>query len=363
MKGVKYMTATGRLVNEETDFPPGADTRAGAETRDRQPSEYAQLRSLVRDAGLLEKNPGHYVVKLALNLGLLAFSVALLALVDNLWVQMANAAFLAFIMVQLCFLGHDVGHEQVFRSYRNNYRLGLFLSFLIGVNRSWWVEKHNQHHGNPNDLDMDPDINLPFIAFSEDQARGMRGIPRLIVRRQALLFYPLVCLEGFVLKISGIMYVFEKRLKSPVAESVMVVGHIVIYLGLVFLALPFWQGLLFVAVNQLLMGLYVGSTFAPNHKGMLAVDGNTTLDFLRRQVLTARNVKSSPLNDYLYGGLNYQIEHHLFPGMPRNKLKAARNIVRPFCRDHSILYYETGIARSHVEILQHLHQVSSPLRA
>ncbi|MYC31020.1 MAG: acyl-CoA desaturase [Chloroflexi bacterium] len=351
------MQATDRLAKGSM----GAANREG--TQEVTANEYVQLKSLVRNAGLLEKNPGHYAVKLAINLGLLALSIAVLTLVDNIWIQLLNAAFLAFVTVQLCFLGHDLGHEQVFRSVRNNDRLGLFVSFLVGINRTWWVEKHNQHHGNPNDLELDPDINLPLIAFSEDQARSMKGIPRLIVRHQAFLFYPLLCLEGFVLKVSGIQYIFGNRLKFPVAEPIMVAGHIVIYLGLVFLSLPFWHGLLFIAVNQFVIGLYIGSTFAPNHKGMLVLDGKAPLDFLRKQVLTSRNVKSSRLNDYLYGGLNYQIEHHLFPGMPRNRLKEAQEIVMPFCRDHSISYYETGIMHSQKEILQFLNHVSAPLRA
>ena len=350
------MTVTDQLIDETMDVPFCTNTQKGKAT------EYAQLKTLVRNAGLLEKSPGHYAAKIGLNLGMLALSIAVLALVDNVWIQMLNAAFLAFVMVQLCFLGHDLGHEQVFRSNHNNDRLGLFVSFLVGINRTWWVEKHNQHHGNPNDLDMDPDINLPLIAFSEDQARNMRGLARLVVRHQAFFFYPLVCLEGFVLKVSGIQYVFGNRLKFPVAEPIMLAGHIVVFACLVFLSLPFWQGLLFIAVNQLLMGLYIGSTFAPNHKGMMVLDGKTPMDFLRRQVLTSRNVKSSRFNDYIYGGLNYQIEHHLFPSMPRNRLKDAQKIVRPFCRYHSILYHETGIVRSQREILQFLHHVSAPLR-
>ena len=356
-KGVKMMTATDKVP----DGPIGA--RVGDNAQELEPNEYAQLKRLVQDAGLLEKNPGHYAVKLAVNLGLLALCVAVLTSVDSFWIQMLNAAFLAFITVQLSFLGHDLGHKQVFRSSRNNDRLGLFVSFLIGVNRTWWVEKHNQHHINPNDLDMDPDIDLPLIAFSEDQARNMRGIPRLIVRHQAFLFYPLVCFEGFVLKISGIGYMFGNRLRFPIAEPLMMASHIGIYTGLVFLSLPVWQGLLFVAVNQLLIGLYLGSTFAPNHKGMLVLDGKTPLDFLRKQVLTSRNVKSNPLNDFLYGGLNYQIEHHLFPSMARNRLKDAQEIVMPFCQEHSISYYETGVVHSQREILQYLHRVSAPLRA
>ena len=348
-------------TDEVLRAPGGASF--GNSAQELEPGEFAQLKQQVKDAGLLEKNPGHYAVKMAVNMSLLALSVAILTLVDGVWLQMANAAFLAFIIVQISYTGHDLGHKQVLRSSRNNDRLGLFVSFLIAINRTWWVEKHNEHHSNPNDLDMDPDIDFPVIAFSEDQARSKSGIARLIVKYQAFLFYPMVCLEGIVLRYSGIRYMFGNRLMFPVAEPIIMAGHIGIYAGLVFLSLPVWQGLMFIAVNQMLIGLYIGSTFAPNHKGMLMLDGNSQLDFLRRQVLTSRNVKSSPLNDILYGGLNYQIEHHLFPSMPRNRLKEAQKIVMPFCKEHSISYHETGVVQSQREILQYLHLVSAPLRA
>lgn len=329
----------------------------------KEPNEYAHLKKLVSEAGLLQRNPIRYIPRIGINMLMLLASIAVLLMVDNLWIQMANAAFLAFIFVQLSFLGHDLGHKQVFRSSRNNDRLGLFVSLLVGINRTWWVQKHNEHHSNPNNTGLDPDVNLPVIAFSEDDARGKNGIPRLIIRHQAFLFYPLVCLEGIVLKVSGIQHLTRNRVRFPVAEPVMMAGHIIGYLGLVFLSLPVLEGLLFIAVNQLLMGLYIGSTFAPNHKGMMVLDSSSKLDFLRKQVLTSRNVKPNLLNDYLYGGLNYQIEHHLFPGMPRNCLKRAREIVQPFCEQHSIQYHETGVVRSQREILQFLHHVSAPLRA
>ena len=89
---------------------------------------------------------------------------------------------------------------------------------------------------------------------------------------------------------------------------------------------------------------------------------DTELDHLRQQVLTSRNVLPNPLVDYMYGGLNYQIEHHLFPNMPRNRLKDARPLVRAFCADHGVLYHETGFWRSNQEILSYLHAVSAPLR-
>ena len=271
------------MAIEATDEIIGAPAGAPLTNAKQEPesNEYAHLKRLVRDAGLLEKNPGHYAVKMAVGIGLLALSIAVLLLVDGIWPQMLNAAFLAFIIVQMSFTGHDLGHKQVFRSSRNNDILGLFVSFLVGINRTWWVEKHNEHHSNPNDLDMDPDIELPVVAFSEDQARGMTGVARLVVKYQAFLFYPLVCFEGFVLKYSGIRFMFTNRLKFPIAEPIMMAGHIGVYFGLVFLSLPFWQGLLFITVNQLLLGLYIGSTFAPNHKGMLMLDGKHAARLLK----------------------------------------------------------------------------------
>ena len=86
------------------------------------------------------------------------------------------------------------------------------------------------------------------------------------------------------------------------------------------------------------------------------------MDFLHQQVLTARNVEGNPVADFWYGGLNYQIEHHLFPNMPRNNLKKAQVVVKSFCEEKGIPYHQTGVWQSHVEILSFLHEVSAPLR-
>jgi Fatty acid desaturase len=79
-----------------------------------------------------------------------------------------------------------------------------------------------------------------------------------------------------------------------------------------------------------MLGLYLGSVFAPNHKGMPILSRDDDSDFLRRQVLTARNVRGGRLTDLLLGGLNYQIEHHLFPSMPRPSLRRAQPLVHAY---------------------------------
>ena len=140
------------------------------------------------------------------------------------------------------------------------------------------------------------------------------------------------------------------------------VTHAVIYLSVLYYLLGPWQGVLFLVIHQSVAGLFMGGTFAPNHKGMPVMEKGSVPDFLRLQVLASRNVKAHPITDIVYGGLNYQIEHHLFPSMPRNHLRKAQKIVRAFCAEKSIPYYETTVIGSNVEILKYLHRMSRPLR-
>jgi fatty acid desaturase len=112
-------------------------------------------------------------------------------------------------------------------------------------------------------------------------------------------------------------------------------------------------------VSQVTFGLYNASVFAPNHKGMKMMSDDEPLDFLRTQVLTARNVRGSRFVDFWYGGLNYQIEHHLFPSLPRNRLGDAQPLVEEFCAARGIPYYQTSLAGSYAEIFKHLKRASA----
>jgi len=317
---------------------------------------------LIIQEGLLEKQLAYYVFNTAFTLTSLAASLAFLLLVGNIWLQLLNAAFLAFVFGQIGFLGHDAGHRQIFNGAPRNDLFGLLPSFLLGLSRSWWIDTHNQHHVNPNDLDLDPHTALPIFAFSDEQARGKRGLMRRLVAYQSLYFFPVLLLEGIGAKLASGQYLLRSEAKHRLVEASLMVLHVAVYLGLVFYALSVGQALLFILVHQALLGLYTGSVFAPNHKGMPTLDGDSQLDFVRRQVLTSRDVTAHPLTDFWYGGLNYQIEHHLFPSMPRNKLKKAQIIVRAFCEERSIPYQESSVLQSNREVLQFLHEVSAPLR-
>ena len=119
---------------------------------------------------------------------------------------------------------------------------------------------------------------------------------------------------------------------------------------------------MFLLVQQGLFGVYLGCSFAPNHKGMAIFGKDEKVDYVRRQVLTSRNIRGGRFTDWLLGGLNYQIEHHLFPSMPRPSLRRAQTLVRTYCARHGISYYETGLFDSYAQVLRHLHAVGAPLR-
>ncbi len=351
-------------MNLDRPYPDDAsDEIKRSETRS-QANQYAELKRLVKQEGLLDQQLAYFAGKSMLTFGLLALSLALLLILDNTWLQLLNAAYLAFVFVQIALLAHDCGHKQItFRAAWKNDLLTLVLgNLLLGVSRQWWIDKHNEHHGHPNQIDVDPDIDIPLLAFEEEQALDKRGLARFVVKYQAFLIFPLSLLQSISMQRSSIEFLMEKKARRAWAEALFMGLHFVLYFGLLFSVLEPLQAVLFVAVHRGLYGMYIVSIFAPNHKAMPLLEQDSEEDFLRRQVLTSRNVFAHPVTDFWYGGLNYQIEHHLFPRMPRNKLRAAQPIIKDFCRTRSIAYHETGVLQSYKEILQHLHEVGAPLR-
>ena len=326
-------------------------------------SEYTQLSRQIKQAGLLDRRRGWYAAKIGLNLLLLAGGWAAFAILGESWWQLVTAAYLAVVFTQIAFVGHDAGHRQIFGARRATDLVGLVhANPLVGISFGWWVGKHDRHHSNPNHEDLDPDIGIAALAFTAGQVRDKRGLVRVVARYQALLFFPLLLLEAAHLHTASVKAVLRGAGRANAVEALLLLVHVAGYVTALLLVLPPLQAVAFALVQQGLFGLYLGCTFAPNHKGMPVVADGEELDFLRRQVLTSRNVRGSRVVDFVLGGLNYQIEHHLFPNMPRPNLRRAQPLVRAFCSQHNIPSTEATMFGSYAEALRHLHTVGAPLR-
>ena len=333
------------------------------DTAGKRGSDFAELPRTIKQAGLLDRRLRYYGFRLAGNAVVLALAATAFVLVGDSWWQLGIAALMGVVFTQMAFLGHDAGHRQIFQSKRANDLVGLVHgNLLIGVSYGWWIGKHNRHHANPNHVDDDPDVDISVLAFTSEQSLTKKGIFRFITKHQAIFFFPLLLLEGFSLHVISVAAVLRRDVKQWRLEAGLLAVHVVGYLAAAFLVMSPLKAVLFILVHQAAFGLYMGISFAPNHKGMPMLTDEHQFDFLRKQVLTSRNVHGNWFTDLALGGLNYQIEHHLFPSMPRPNLRRAQALVHEFCDRHSISYAQCGLFRSYGYVLQHLHEAGAPLR-
>jgi fatty acid desaturase len=325
---------------------------------DRTPSAYGQLLREIKQAGLMRRRRAYYWFRICAMLAAFGAGCVAFALIGDSWWQLALAAFFAVMFTQLGFLGHDAGHGQIFATRSANAAIGSYLANLgIGLSYGWWVDKHSRHHSHPNNEDLDPDVGVGALVFTAGQARASRGVARWLYRFQAYMFFPLLTLEGINLRVASARHLFASRERRRWRELALITIHFGLYLGMIFLVLSPLKAVLFVVVHQALFGIYLGCSFAPNHKGMPVLSPEEEQDFFRRQVLTSRNVNGGWFIDFVLGGLNYQIEHHLFPSMPRPNLRHAQHMVRQFCADHAIAYRQTGLFTSYRQALVHLDDI------
>ncbi|MCC6495411.1 MAG: acyl-CoA desaturase [Propionibacteriaceae bacterium] len=340
------------------------DTHRPAGTRATTASMFTPLSQQVREAKLLARNKGFYLGLLGVLTGATIALVVGSFLLGPSWYQLLLAAALGVLLTQFAFVSHEASHHQVFQPGKANDRLGRVLANgVVGVSHSWWVSKHNRHHANPNQLGRDPDIDFDTISFTEADAAGKSGFMGALTRRQGWLFFPLLLLEGLNLHVVSVRtLIASPRSRARTWELVTIAARLGLYLGLIFWLLPVGIAAAFVGVQLAVFGVYMGASFAPNHKGMAIIPADSKLDFLSKQVLTSRNVRGGWFMTQLMGGLNYQVEHHLFPNMPRPQLAKAQVLVRAHCAKHELPYTELGLFRSYGVVIRYLNQVGLSAR-
>ncbi|WP_308491707.1 fatty acid desaturase family protein [Microbacterium terrisoli] len=332
------------------DFPPVAKA-------------YMHISHVAQETGLLRRTPWFYVfvgtcIALALGGAITGF-----ILLGPTWYQLLIAGALGVMFTQIAFLAHEAAHRQILATGPANDRLARVLGALVGMSYSWWDSKHSRHHANPNKVGKDPDIEVDTISFLDEDAAQARGLRRMITRRQGWLFFPLLTLEGFNLHVLSFRHLASRgTVKGRWTEIVLLVLRFALVLTPLFLFLPLGMAFAFLGVMSAVFGVYMGATFAPNHKGMPVIAPDAKLDFFTKQVRTSRNIRGGWWATWLMGGLNYQVEHHLFPSMARPHLAQARAIVRDYCASNNVPYTETSLWRSYAIVIDYLNRVGLAAR-
>ncbi|MEV6888992.1 acyl-CoA desaturase [Kribbella sp. NPDC051137] len=325
-------------------------------------SDFSPLLREIKSAGLLERRTAAYAMAIGINVVLMGLTWAGIAVIGSSWWAVLLAVPLGILTTRAAFFGHDAGHQQIGSSRKLHDWIGMLHGNLVlGMSYAWWNDKHNRHHANPNHTDKDPDVGEGVFVWTLQQAEGRKGLEGWLTRNQARVFFPLLTLEGFNLKVSSIRFLLARRRTEKLELGLMAV-HLVLYFSALFLIMSPGQALVFALVHHMVFGLHLGSVFAPNHKGMEMPDEDSNWGHLEKQVLTSRNVNGGLVVDWMMGGLNYQIEHHLFPSMPRANLRFAQPIVREYCESIGMPYVSTGLIDSYRMGLRHMHAVGEELR-
>ncbi len=327
-------------------------------------ASYSEVSRAVKAQDLLRRAPGYYALVVACLVLAAAADIGGMVLLGHSWYQLILAGVLGLIFTQFAFLSHEAAHRQVLGSGPANDRLGRYLgTFVVGMSYAWWMNKHTRHHANPNQIGKDPDIEVDTISFLEEDAAKRTGLMALITRRQGYLFFPLLTMEGLNLHLLSFRHlVGPGTVKRRKTELVLLTTRFALYLGLLFVFFPPGMAAAFLGVQMAVFGVYMGASFAPNHKGMPIIPAGVKLDFFSKQVLTSRNIRGGWWAPLLFGGLNYQVEHHLFPSMARPHLARARLIVREHCAANGVPYTETSMARSYAIVVAHLNRVGLQAR-
>lgn len=324
---------------------------------------YAKLRRQVSQAGMLDRSYTYYTILAIATIALFLFSAYQLIITPASWLLVLWSIIGGFFAVQIAGLIHDAGHRAIAKSTKVNDALGYFYSALIAMGFQKWQVKHNKHHASTNVIDEDPDIELPVLCYTKERYLAKKGIAKVLRKYHIWFFYPIGALAGFSARLGSIEHFRSNTTwKNSWQLAIYVVGSFVWYV-LPFFVFDSGKALIIFGFINMTMGLYMQTIFAPNHKGMPQIKKGTKLSFMELQICTSRNIRQSWLTDYLYVGLNNQIEHHLFTNCPRNKLRLLIPYVKQMCQELDLEYTSVNYLESMAIILQEMREIRDECEA
>ena len=304
------------------------------------------LRGRLLRAGLFDPRPSFYWIK-GITLAMVqAFGYWLLIHRQAGW-RGAGVIVCALAMVQFGILAHDAGHRSISRARWVNDLWGYFsMSFVCGMSFSRWRAAHNLHHARSQEQERDPDMQFDLLlAVYEDDVRRRSRFGKRLVRYQAWYFWPLTLFFWVSLRADGLRHLVREPLPSRIDRWILPL-HYALWLLVPAIVTGPSPALWNYVATSCLAAILTASLFAINHVGMPIIGPHTAISYLRQQAELSRNITCGKWADLAFGGLNFHIEHHLFPRIGHANLRSVQGIVRPFCGEHGIRYHEQSFGQA-----------------
>lgn len=317
------------------------------------------LAARLRAAGCFARCDRAYARRLALLCPAFAACFAALVAVPPgaAWAALIVAT--AFVSVQLGIVSHDAGHRAVHRRRGwNDFWGHAGMTFACGLSFTHWRIVHDTHHRHSQDEDRDPD--MQYAAVFSVHARGAaekRGLARVLRPVQHVYFWPLGALYAWSLRWDSLARLVRDPGRTRVDRWVLPAHYALWLAGPALLVGPV-AAIVSYALVSTLIGLYLVAIFAPNHMGMPSRRAGERWSYLEQQIVTSRDLTVGPVLAVVLGGLEHQIEHHLFPRIGQPRLADARTIVTAFCAEHGLPHREVGFLAAHRAVLGQLAAIA-----
>jgi fatty acid desaturase len=263
-------------------------------------------------------------------------------------------------LLTMGYVGHDAGHHALSKKRWVNDFWGQFgMTFLCGMSFGFWRSRHNLHHVHCQEIEGDPDMHFGVLfSVYPSSASWHTPLGRFFLRIQKWSFWPLAAFYWVTLRYDAVRDLFQ-RPKETRVDRFLLPLHWIVLLVIPGLTFGWGAALLAYASVSCLSSLMTVSVFIPNHMGMRRLDRGDKLSYLEQQITTSRNISNPRLLDFYYGGLNSQIEHHLFPRVAHNRYRQMRPFVRAFCLDRGIPYHEASLYRALASVGNHLGDMTA----
>jgi fatty acid desaturase len=316
------------------------------------PNNFYELKSAVREAGLLERTPIRgsiemiaiivsmiLVYSIIYNWNVLAF--------ESLWWAVGLGLFMSVIFTRAVFVSHDILHLQYFKNKTLSFKLSYpFAAFILSNSSSWWDFKHNiNHHTWCNVTQKDADI----LAFDGAFTPNLKGDKKWLRATKYLVFWGAMFFMYSAFIIQSYNFVIKRKKWGELA--LMLLHWPIVWLP-VFYYLPFWSAMVVYLTLNLTLSPWLAFGFITNHLGCEVFDKEVgeKLSWMELQMRTSRSLKGGKFVHWFYGGLNTQVEHHLFPKAPRFNLLKIQEMTRDFAKKHKLDYFETTPLQAYVQI-------------
>ena len=358
-------------------------------------AEYTETNAFVKDMreirqvllanGLFETRPSFYVKQTLWLTFLFTMAVGLTVTPEvGFRGHIVGAFFMALFWQQLAFIGHDIGHNSVSHVRLADNFWGVLLgNTLGGISLGWWKRNHNTHHVICNSVDHDPDIqHMPIFAVSEKifgkfwstyyEKWVVTDLPaRLLVSYQQYLFYPVMFIARFNLYVQSWLMLLSTKKAEYKKLEIATLAVFALWVGALVSQLPTWQeritwlvlshgfaGILHVqiCISHFPMETFRGGAYA------VEPEEKDSTEWFRLQLRTSMNVDCPTWMDWFHGGLQFQVEHHIYPRVPRHNLRKVRDMVRAVCAKHNVPYHEADFIGANVLLVKAMAETAKKAR-